>query len=83
MGLIPANLAMFTVGVMLFTGTEGGARALRRNLLSCIKSPTLTASFAVPVIALAGLNDWGALDDYVSIVFSVLAIPIITVLCTM
>ncbi len=67
-GLIPANLAMFTVGVMLFTGTEGSARALKRNLLSCIKSPTLIASFAVLVIALTGLNDWGVLGDSISIV---------------
>ncbi len=67
-GLIPANLVMFTVGVMLFAGTDGGARALKSNLLSCIKSPTLIASVAVLAISLTGLNDWGVLGDSISIV---------------
>lgn len=67
-GLIPANLVMFTVGVILFAGTDGGARALKSNLLSCIKSPTLIASVAVLAISLTGLNDWGVLGDSISIV---------------
>ena len=67
-GLIPANLVMFTVGVMLFAGTDGGARALKSNLLSCIKSPTLIASVAALAISLTGLNDWGVLGDSISIV---------------
>ena len=67
-GLIPANLVMFTVGVMLFAGTDGGARALKSNLLSCIKSPTLIASVAVLAISLTGFNDWGVLGDSISIV---------------
>ncbi len=67
-GLIPANLVMFTVGVMLFAGTDDGARALKSNLLSCIKSPTLIASVAVLAISLTGLNDWGVLGDSISIV---------------
>lgn len=67
-GLIPANLVMFTVGVMLFAGADGGARALKSNLLSCIKSPTLIASVAVLAISLTGLNDWGVLGDSISIV---------------
>lgn len=67
-GLIPANLVMFTVGVMLFAGTDGGARALKSNLLSCIESPTLIASVAVLAISLTGLNDWGVLGDSISIV---------------
>lgn len=67
-GLIPANLVMFTVGVMLFAGTDGGARALKSNLLSCIKSPTLIASVVVLAISLTGLNDWGVLGDSISIV---------------
>lgn len=67
-GLIPANLVMFTVGVMLFAGTDGGTRALKSNLLSCIKSPTLIASVAVLAISLTGLNDWGVLGDSISIV---------------
>lgn len=67
-GLIPANLVMFSVGASLFSGTAGGLKALGRNLASCFKSPTLIASLVVLVIAITGWNDWGVVGDSISIV---------------
>ena len=58
-GLIPANIFLFTVGAAMFSGTEGGMRAQAANFLSCLKTPTLLASFAVLALALAGVSDLG------------------------
>ena len=66
--LIPMNIFMFTVGAMLFSGTEGGLKKQLHNLAACLKSPGLIASFAVLAIVLTGFTDWGVLGDSISIV---------------
>ena len=66
--LIPLNIFMFTVGVMLFSGTQGGLKKQLRNLVACCKNPGLLVSVVVLVIVLTGWTDWGVLGDSISIV---------------
>lgn len=66
--LIPMNVFMFTIGVMLFSGAEGGFKRQLRNLATCLKSPGLIASVVVLIIALTGFTDWGVLGDSIDIV---------------
>lgn len=66
--LIPLNIFMFTVGVMLFSGAQGGLKKQLRNLAACCKNPGLIASLVVLVIVLTGWTDWGVLGDSISIV---------------
>lgn len=65
--LIPVNLAVFTVGVMMFASSGGGLRKRLTNLLACCKSPTLVASVAVFVCTIAGIGSFGILDGSLSI----------------
>ena len=66
--LIPLNIFMFTVGVMLFSGAQGGLKKQLRNLAACCKNPGLIASLVVLVIVLTGWTDWGVVGDSISIV---------------
>ena len=66
--LIPLNIFMFTVGVMLFSGAQGGLKKQLRNLVACCKNPGLIASLVVLVIVLTGWTDWGVVGDSISIV---------------
>lgn len=66
--LIPLNIFMFTVGVMLFSGAQGGLKKQLRNLAACCRNPGLIASLVVLVIVLTGWTDWGVLGDSISIV---------------
>ena len=66
--LIPLNIYMFTVGVMLFSGAQGGLKKQLRNLAACCKNPGLIASLVVLVIVLTGWTDWGVVGDSISIV---------------
>lgn len=66
--LIPLNIFMFTVGVMLFSGAQGGLKKQLRNLAACCKNPGLIASVVVLVIVLTGWTDWGVVGDSISIV---------------
>ena len=67
-GLIPSNLFIFTLGIMLFSGMEGGWRKIAKSALACCKMPTLIASFAVLVCMLTGFTDWGFVGDSIDIV---------------
>ena len=67
-GLIPSNLFIFSVGIMLFAGVEGGWRKVARSLLDCCKMPTLIASFIVLACMLIGCTDWGFVGDSIDIV---------------
>ncbi len=67
-GLIPSNIFMFTVGIMLFSGMEGGMKKQLRNLAACFKTPGLLSSLAVLVMVLTGFTDWGVLGDSITIV---------------
>lgn len=67
-GLIPANIFMFTIAIMLFSGLEGGVKRQLRNLASCFKTPGLLSSIAVLVMVLTGFTDWGVLGDSITIV---------------
>lgn len=66
--LIPPNFLMFTIGVMLFSGMDGGLKKQMRNIAACCKSPGLIASAVVLGIVLTGWTDWGVLGDSISIV---------------
>lgn len=66
--LIPVNIAVFTLGVMMFSKTEGDLKKRMRDLVACMKSPTLLASVAVFICTLAGIEGFGVLDDSLSIV---------------
>lgn len=67
-GLIPANFVIFTVGVMMFSGTGGGARQTLGQLVSCLKSPLLISSVVVLVALLAGVTELGFVGDALSTV---------------
>lgn len=66
--LIPLNIFMFTVGVMLFSGAQGGLKKQLRNLAACCKNPGLIASVVVLIVVLTGWTDWGVVGDSISIV---------------
>lgn len=66
--LIPVNLAVFTIGVMMFQKTGGSLGQRLSDLASCCKSPTLVASVAVFVCTLLGIGSFGILDGSLSIV---------------
>lgn len=71
--LIPANVALFGVGALLFSSAEGDAadggigKKLRRVFAS-LKTPTLVMSVAVLVLALLGIKNLGIVGDAASIV---------------
>lgn len=67
-GLIPSNLFIFTLGIILFRGTEGGWRTICRNVIACFKMPTLIASLLVIVCMLTHLTDWGFVGDSIELV---------------
>ena len=67
-GLIPSNFFIFTVGIMLFSGMEGGWRKIAKSALGCCKMPTLIASFIVLACMVTGLTDWGFVGDSIDIV---------------
>ena len=67
-GLIPSNFFIFTVGIMLFSGMEGGWRKVAKSALACCKMPTLIASLIVLACMLTGFTDWGFVGDSIDIV---------------
>lgn len=67
-GLIPSNFFIFTVGIMLFSGMEGGWRKVVKSALACCKMPTLIASFIVLACMVTGFTDWGFVGDSIDIV---------------
>ena len=67
-GLIPSNFFIFTVGIMLFSGMEGGWRKVAKSALACCKMPTLIASFIVLACMVTGFTDWGFVGDSIDIV---------------
>lgn len=67
-GLIPSNLYIFTMGILLFSGLDGGWRRVARNVVNCFKTPTLIASLMVLVCLFTGFTDWGFVGDSIDIV---------------
>lgn len=67
-GLIPSNLFIFTLGIMMFRGMDGGWKAVCRGLLDCLKMPTLIASLIVIVCMATGFTDWGFVGDSIELV---------------
>lgn len=67
-GLIPSNLFIFTLGIMMFRGTEDGWRSVARGLLDCFKMPTLIASLLVIICMATGFTDWGFVGDSIELV---------------
>lgn len=67
-GLIPSNLFIFTLGIMMFRGIDGGWKAVCRGLLDCLKMPTLLASLIVIVCMATGFTDWGFVGDSVELI---------------
>ena len=67
--LIPANVALFSGGALMFAHGDGGSwgRRLRQSLAS-LKSPTLAASILVLVLALVGVNNLSVVGDAASII---------------
>ena len=66
--LISANLLMFTVGAMMFSGASGGWRQTAHAFVDCLKSPPLIASVALLVFMLIGFTDWGFVGDAIDTV---------------
>lgn len=67
--LIPANIALFTVGQLLFA--RGGDVPLRRRvrtMLASLKTPTFFASVLVLLLALLGTTDLGVAGDSLAII---------------
>ena len=67
-GLIPANFFIFTVGIMLFSGMEGGRKKVLKSALACCKMPTLIASFIVLACMFTGFTNWGFVGDSIDLV---------------
>ena len=67
-GLIPSNLFIFTLGIMMFRGMDGGWKAVCRGLFDCLKMPTLIASFIVIVCMATGFTNWGFVGDSIELV---------------
>ena len=65
--LIPVNLAVFTLGIMMFAKSEGGLKRRLRDLAACCTSPTLIASVIVFICTIAGISSFGILDGSLSI----------------
>ena len=62
-GLIPANLFLFGLGVLLFSGTSGGWRGVVRQVAGCLKTPTMIASVVVFACALLRVTNLGVVGD--------------------
>lgn len=69
--LIPANVILFAVGPLFFidaTADAGRPADRLRGVLASLKTPTLAASVAVLVLALAGVNRLGVAGQALGIV---------------
>lgn len=68
--LIPANVILFAVGPLFFADPDASASPgdRLRTTLTSLKSPTLAASVAVLLLALAGVNHLGVLGSALGIV---------------
>lgn len=67
-GLIPLNFVIYTVGIMMFSGSGGGVRGVLRSCAACLKMPTLIASMVVAACVAFNFTDLGVVGDSLSIV---------------
>lgn len=66
--LIPMNFFIYTVGIMMFSGAEGGPRAVLRSALDCLKTPTLAASIVVVICVAFRFTEFGVVGKSITIV---------------
>ena len=71
--LVPANVALFGVGALMFSdgaadAERGGWKRKARRALASLKTPTLIMSVFVLILALLGVGNLGIVGDAASIV---------------
>lgn len=66
--LIPMNFFIYTIGIMMFSGMDGGWRHVLQSAGNCVKSPTLVASIIVVICVVARFTDFGVVGKSISIV---------------
>lgn len=67
-GIIPANVFMFTVGLLLISGEVGGLKKTLAGVAACFKTPMLISSLAVVVLVVLGVDNLGIVGDALDIV---------------
>lgn len=67
-GLIPLNFFIYSAGVMMFSGAEGGLKRQMRSIAACFKIPAMMASLVVLACTVTRFTGFGVLGQSLDIV---------------